>query len=129
MAVAVPRGPTPAEDEVLRAVVAALERYQGDHPAAVIDLYRHGPYSIKVRVIDPDFAGVRRGSRHERVWVYLRALPEELAGEIHTLLPLTPEEQADSFGSFEFDHPAPVAGSLRLFAVGGSADPNSPKPT
>jgi stress-induced morphogen len=119
MAVNVPRGPSPAEDEGLRQVQAVLERYQADHPSAVVDLYRHGPYSIKVRVIDPSFAGVRRGARHQRVWSYLATLPDEQSSEVHTLLPLTPEERVESFGDYEFDHPAPLTVGVRLLAFGG----------
>ncbi len=114
MPVKVPRGPGRADDPVVDQVAAALERYLTDHPRAVIDIYRQGRYSVKVRVVDPDFDGVRRAARHDRVWAYLGTLPEDVYGEVHVLLPLAPAEQPESAGNFEFDHPVKWDGELGL---------------
>jgi stress-induced morphogen len=108
MAVVIPRGPMPAEDEILAAVVTELERYAVDHPRAVVEAYRHGSYSIRIRVTDPGFAGQSRTERHNAVWAYLSHLPEDELGDIHILICVTPEERPRSIGSIDFDDPIPV---------------------
>jgi hypothetical protein len=102
MAVSVPRGQT---DEVIDQIVAALGRYEADHPHARIDVYRQNPVSVRVRIVDPDFAGQGRPQRNDYAWSYLDALPDETLSDISTMLLLTPDETARSFANVEFDHP------------------------
>jgi stress-induced morphogen len=75
-------------------IKSALHSYQEDHPAARIDLYRQNPASVRIRIIDPDFAGMSRVDRHARVWKYLDQLPEEDEGDIRMLVLLTPDEMS-----------------------------------
>ena len=41
-------------------VLDVLREYLHDHPHAHIDVYRYNPVSIRIRVIDVDFAGENR---------------------------------------------------------------------
>jgi hypothetical protein len=104
MTINIPRGKS---DEVIEQIKMALQSYQDDHPSAQIDLYRQNPASVRVRIIDPDFAGIGKVGRNERVWKYLDKLSEDDQSDISMLLLLTPEETKISFANFEFDDPVP----------------------
>ena|SRR5438067_11996439 len=95
-------------DAGVRAVLDALLRdYQPHHPRAVIDAYRYSPVTIRVRVVDPDFAGKDIVDREDMVWPTLEALPDSLREDVSMVLMLTPEEKATSPANAEFDHPTP----------------------
>jgi stress-induced morphogen len=98
------RGPS---DECLEAVKRALAEYELQHPRSEIEAYRQNDWSIRVRIVDPDFKGASRTERDDRVWQFLDELPEEVQGHISFLLLLTPEERKNSQASFEFDDPIP----------------------
>jgi hypothetical protein len=104
MPVNIPRG---ASDPVINELIAALERYQEDHPQAMIDLYRQNPVSVRVRIVDPDFAEKSKSQRSRETWKYLENLPNEAQSDISTLLLLAPDERAASFANLEFDAPVP----------------------
>jgi hypothetical protein len=90
-------------DPVIQRIRVALEGYLGAHPRARIDLYRRNPVSVRVRVVDPDFDGVGPIRRHKSVWHYLEPLPAEAVFHVSLVLPLTPDERADSFGDAAFE--------------------------
>jgi len=94
-------------DPELQQVVDALAGYESRHPRADIEAYRQSNVSIRLRVIDPDFAGVSRADRHDLLWDQFESLPEEIQSQISVLLPLTPEEARVSFANQEFDNPIP----------------------
>lgn len=94
-------------DPILRAIVAALNEYDKTHPQAKIEAYRQNSVSVRIRVLNPQFAGKTRAQREEEVWAVLNKLPEDPLAEISLLLLLTPEEAKNSFASFEFDDPIP----------------------
>lgn len=94
-------------DEYLKAIAAALEEYQRIHPEAEIEVYRQNFASIRARIIDPDFAGVSKGDRHENVWKFLERLPDEIQSQMSVLLLLTSDEKEKSFANVEFDNPVP----------------------
>lgn len=78
------------------------------------DAYRYNSASIRVRVIDPKFKGVDIDDRDRLVEPYLAKLPEEIQGDIITLLLLTPEELSDPDVGYrfllinrEFEDPSP----------------------
>jgi hypothetical protein len=73
----------------------------------VTKAYRQNPFSLRARIIDPDFAGVGLAERHDAVWRLLEGLPEESQSQMSVLLLLTPEETAQSMANLEFDHPTP----------------------
>jgi hypothetical protein len=104
MAINIPRGKS---DEVLDKIIAALNQYEADHPQAQIDLYRQNSVSVRVRIIDPGFVGHSKPQRSQHAWKYLGPLPEDVQGDISTLLLLTPDERKMSFANFEFDDPIP----------------------
>lgn len=92
-------------DDVLRQLATALGRYQAEHPNAEIAVARQNSAAVRVRIVDPDFAGMDRVDRHERAWSYLAALPEAVLSQVTMLLLLLPEEQESSFANREFEHP------------------------
>ena len=94
-------------DGRISAIKKALQAYDAEHPNCRIDLYRQNSVSVKIRIIDPDFKGVDKGTRHDRVWKYLEDLSEELLSEISILLLLTPDETAGSFANEDFENPIP----------------------
>ena len=94
-------------DPAVAQVLQALSAYDAQHPSARIVVYRQNSVSIRVRVVDPDFAGVSRAERHEIVWRHLETLPEDIQSQMSLLLPLTSEEMKTSFGNVEFDNPIP----------------------
>ncbi len=98
------RGPT---DETLDAIASAFEAYQADHPDARITMYRQGPYSIRVRLIDPGFESMSRGARSRLVWSYLARLTEDQQADVNMFLLRTPEEIEDSIANDEFEDPIP----------------------
>lgn len=104
MAITIPRGES---DQVINQIVGALRSFETDHPRAEIDLYRQNTVSVRIRIIDPDFAGQSKPQRNQHAWRYLEQLPEEIQSDISTVLLLTPDETKMSFANFEFDDPVP----------------------
>jgi stress-induced morphogen len=104
MAINIPRGKS---DEVIEKFIEALGRYEIEHPLAQIDIYRQNSVSVRVRVIDPNFAGKTKVERSKEVWRYLDTLPEDTLSDLSTLILLAPEETKMSFSNFEFNDPIP----------------------
>ena len=104
MSIHIARGHSDAGIEQINAV---LKGYEHDHPRAVIDIYRQNSVSVRIRIIDPDFRGLERSERHERVWKYLEKLPDEAQADVSMLVPLCPDETEKSFANLEFDDPLP----------------------
>jgi hypothetical protein len=96
------------EDGVVRQIEQLLTgRYRPQHPKAKIKVYRYNSASVRIRIIDPDFARRSIPDRENAVWDLLDTLPEEVRSEITVLLPLTPDESKSSLLSLEFDDPTP----------------------
>ncbi len=104
MAIKIPRGKS---DNVIDKIIEALSAFEADHPQAEIELYRQNCVSVRVRIIDPDFAGQGKPQRSQQAWRYLGQLPDEVQSDISTILLLTPDEKKMSFANFEFDDPTP----------------------
>jgi hypothetical protein len=94
-------------DPNLRQIVNVLGGYEKAHPQGEIEAYRQNSVSVRIRILNPEFAGKSRAQREEEVWAVLNKLPEEAVAEISLLLLLTPEEAKHSFASVEFDDPIP----------------------
>lgn len=94
-------------DEALANVRDSLLDYERQHPHAQIDIYRRNAISIRVRVIDPSFAGLGKPDRHDRIWEYLEKLPGEIPSDISMVVLLTPDEVPKSMGNMEFEDPTP----------------------
>ncbi|HUY88822.1 MAG TPA: hypothetical protein VMV10_08820 [Pirellulales bacterium] len=94
-------------DPIVGQIARRLADYEHEHPPAKAEIYRQNPVSIRIRVIDPRFAGVDRIDREEDIWRHLEALPEEVLADITMLLVLTPAEAEKSFANYEFEHPLP----------------------
>jgi hypothetical protein len=105
MAIKITRG---TSDPGLDQFIAALEKFQADHPDADISVYRYGKYLVRVRIVDPGFAGQSRSQRHRLAWPYFESLPEETLSDLSSLLLLTPDEVSKSFANSEFDDPIPA---------------------
>jgi len=94
-------------DSAVDEVKAALETgYGRTHPKAKIEVYRYNSASIRIRIIDPEFAGCDRVDRQERLWPLIEGLPEDVRSDISVLLLITPQEKKTSLMSQEFDDPS-----------------------
>lgn len=101
------RHSTPDED--VKQIHRALEEgYGKHHPKAKIEVYRYNPAAIRIRILDPDFAGIHEFRREDLIWEIIDKLPEDPASQITLVLLLTPEEAERSHASFEFDNPVPT---------------------
>ena len=94
-------------DPILRQIGTALREYEKSHPHAEIEAYRQNSVSVRIRILNPEFARKSRAEREEEIWAILDKLPEETAAEISLLLLLTREEAKKSIASLEFDDPIP----------------------
>ena len=81
-----------------RQVEDVLKR--GGFPQA--DAYRYNSASIRVRVIDPRFQGIDFEERDKLVEPYLDQLPDEVQGDIMSLLLLAPDELSDVDRGYRF---------------------------
>ena len=97
----------PRSDASVRSVMTVLRPYQQSHARAKIDVYRHSKFSLRIRVIDPDFSGLSLAERDDPLWKLLGELPDDVKYDISTLLLLTPEECASSLANFDFENPLP----------------------
>lgn len=80
-----------------------------------VDAYRYNSASIRVRVIDPRFEGMKREQRDALVEAGLDKLPPETQRDIVTLFTFAPSELTqtpETFREFmqntEFDDPSPT---------------------
>jgi hypothetical protein len=94
-------------DKTLNSVKKTLLEYHRQHPDAQIDLYKRNSISVRIRVIDPCFAGLRKSDRHAIVWEHLEKLPEEIQGDISMVVLLSPDEVGGSLANLEFEDPSP----------------------
>lgn len=94
-------------DTQVETVRSALAEYTDSHPDAQIDVRRQNPVSIRIRIIDPSFAGMTRVDREPPVWKLLQTLPEDVFACVTMLLLITPSEVPTSFANMEFDDPVP----------------------
>lgn len=93
-----------SQDEHVQALTEALAAYRREHPDAECEVYRYNPGSVRVRVINPAFAGMSRTRRHRVVWDYLRQKAgEDAMAEVSLLLLLAPDELRDSLANLEFE--------------------------
>lgn len=95
------------EDTQVQQIRQVLSRYESDHPNAQIEVRRQNSVSIRIRIIDPDFAGLDRVDREPAVWDVLKTLPEEVFTNITMLLLLAPDETEASLANREFEDPIP----------------------
>jgi len=104
MAISIPRGQS---DETIEKIAGGLRTYEANHPKAKIDLYRQNPVSVRVRIVDPHFAGKSKSERSQEAWKYLDNVPDEAHSDISTLILLTPDELTKSFANMDFEDPIP----------------------
>ena len=96
------------KDKHVRAIHDALSRaYGAGHPRARIDVKRYNSVSVRVRVVDPGFAGQSWAERDDAIWDILDTLPETTRAEVSLLNLLTPAEAKTSLMNVEFDDPTP----------------------
>lgn len=93
-------------DKLVNRVKQVLDHYEESHPAASATLYRQNSASVRVRIVDPRFGRLSKGTRHDRVWKFIsERMDEDDLQEISLLILLAPSEQASSFINSEFDKP------------------------
>lgn len=98
-----PRSTTTSADPGVDAFRAALGPYSEGHRRARITVYRFAPFTVRVRIVDPDFAGLDYTERRNRVWPCFSVLSEETLSDLGMLLLLTPAEQARSLRNMDFE--------------------------
>ena len=104
---------TSHEARPTRSSIASSKRFERSRPTtrnARIDLYRQNSVSVRVRIIDPDFAGRSKIDRSKEVWKYLNSLSDEIQSDLGALILLTTEETRKSIKSIanlEFEDPIP----------------------
>src|SRR5437660_1563892 len=99
-------------DDRLKLIVDALRTYESDHPKAKVDAYRQYEFSVRVRIVDPDFKGQGLVDRHNKIWQILEHLPVEVLNDLSMLVLLTPSEGRTSQANYEFEHPTPCPPEL-----------------
>ena len=75
---------------------------------AQIDLYRQNKVSVRVRIIDPDFASQDRIERHKYVWKYLDSLDDESLSDITVADSPDTRRNREVFRQFRVRGPCPV---------------------
>lgn len=97
------------DDSQIQRIKTQLTRdFKKKHPRAAIDVYKRDEYSIRIRIVDPVFAGKDIAERETEVWKVLEQLPEETFSNISMLVLLTPEETLKSPANAVFENPPPV---------------------
>lgn len=81
-------------DPYVQVISEALERYEQENAGSSCAVYRYNPGCIRVRIIDPGFAGKSRGERHDYALSYLKQVPDDVFAEITVLACLEPGEQS-----------------------------------
>jgi hypothetical protein len=93
-------------DREVQALKGALDAYEYEHPEAQVELYRHNPASIRLRVIDRHFMGMPKSQRHAEIWEYLaKRVSDDAMAELSVVLTLAPAELETSIMNAEFDKP------------------------
>lgn len=84
----------------------SIERMLDKHfPQSSRDLpraYRYNPASLRIRLVDPQFANKNRVQRERIVLPLIKTLPENTRLDIMFLLLLAPDEVEDSLANFEY---------------------------
>jgi stress-induced morphogen len=97
------RGPVDAAVGTLKTV---LDEYEQQHAGSAAALYRQNSGAIRIRIVDPRFAGRSKSQRHDDVWDFIsHRLTEDARQEISVLLMLSPGEDRTSLMNLEFDDP------------------------
>jgi stress-induced morphogen len=94
-------------DPIVARILDGLQAYKRKHARAAIEAYRRNPGSVRIRIIDPSFAGKDEIQREEAVWGFIDRLPEDVRLDISMLVLVTPDEVDDSLANREFESPTP----------------------
>ena len=73
-------------DGAVQQILDVLAAYEICHGNAKIEAYRQNSSSIRIRIVNPEFKGLDRVQREERVWAMLERLPEHTQRQITLLL-------------------------------------------
>jgi stress-induced morphogen len=92
-----------AEDARVQQLAKAMGAWQSEHVRSEIAVKRVNDFMVNIRVIDPDFQGMNRGERHDKIWEILETVPDEIVEEVSVLLLLTPSEANRPFADAAFD--------------------------
>jgi hypothetical protein len=95
-------------DEAVDEIRNLLEReYVAAHPDAQVTVRRYNPWSIRIRIIDPELKGSQLTVRDGEVWEILEKLSEDTFQQVSLLFLLTPKEAKSSWVNREFEDPTP----------------------
>jgi len=95
-------------DEGLEQIIKALEPFALQHPRAEIDLYRHGKYRVRLRIVDLVFSRMTKSDRYLLIKPCLDSIDEEVLSDMIVIVMITPQERSESFSSMESDDPVPA---------------------
>ena len=98
----------PKTDQLVEQILEIIRtNYLPDHPKARVDAYYDDERGIRVRILDPDLAGMKMEQRWEPFFEWIEPLSPEVRSEIGMLFFMTPKEAANRYvqmnGEFE-DH-------------------------
>jgi len=99
-------------DRYVKQIVEILgTNYLPNHPQARIDAYYDDERGIRVRILDPDYAGMKLEQRWKQFYELIAPLLPEARSEIGLLFFMTPKEAANRYlqmnGEFEDHMPMP----------------------
>ena len=97
------------KDRAVQELEAILrENYLMKHPEAKLDVYRYNSASIRIRVVDPTFAGVGLTERDDEIWKALKGrASRDALSQISFILLIAPNEATTSIMNREFENPTP----------------------
>lgn len=103
----------PKTDRHVEQILEVLrQNYLPDHPKARIDAYRYDDACVRIRILDPDYAGTKLEERWKQLRRLLEPLPEETRSDVGLMFLLTPKEAANRYkqmnGEFEDHMPKPA---------------------
>jgi hypothetical protein len=97
------------QDRTTRKLEAILrEHFLPKHPEAQLDVYRYNSASIRIRVVDPEYAKKDLTERDDEIWEVLKKyVDRDTKSQISLILLFAPEELAWSSINREFENPTP----------------------
>lgn len=83
-----------------------LALYKAEYPQAKTEVKRYNSASIRVRIIDPRFAGMTPEARDGEFWKCMQELPDNAFTQITMAVLLAPGELKSSLANLEFEQPS-----------------------
>lgn len=97
------------QDRTTRKLEAILrEHFLPRRPGAQLDVYRYNSASIRIRVIDLEYASKDLTERDDDIWeVFKKYVDRDTVSQISVILLLAPDETISSAMNRDFENPTP----------------------